>query len=143
MEQLTLDNIKVGDIAPTKFSIDLMADSIVEQVKEGNLQSLDVAIKMNAMEQLVKAVKERMSKDVIDELLKYPKGKAEVNGAAISIMETVKYDYTHLEEWNKLEAEIAILEEKQKEIEDYEKKYHRGDLPIKSSSTTFKVQLSK
>jgi hypothetical protein len=30
-----------------------------------------------------------------------------------------------------------------KEIEDKEKTYHKGDLPIKSVTSTFKIQLSK
>lgn len=139
----SLDTIKVGDITPTKFGIDLLAEGILEQVKEGTLNSLDVAVKMNAVEQFTKAVKEKLMADVLDELSKYPKGKAELNGATVSVMDSIKYDYSHLEEWAKLDEQIAILKEKQKEIEDTEKKYHRGDLPVKSASATFKVQLNK
>ncbi len=56
MENKSLTEIKVGEIAPTKFGLDLMACSISEQVADGNLNSLDVAIRMNAMEQLCKLV---------------------------------------------------------------------------------------
>lgn len=138
-----LTSLKVGEIAPTKAGLEDMANGIAEQVLEGNLNSLDVAIRMNAMEQLTKLVKEKIGGSVMDELGKYPKGKAEVFGASVSFMDSVKYDYSHLEGWQELEDQIKVLKEKQKEIEDYAKTYYKGDLPVKSATSTFKVQLSK
>jgi hypothetical protein len=141
--QHKLDDITVGEIRPTKFGLELMADSIAEQVLNGVISSLDVAIKMNAMEQLVKMVREKIGDAVLDELQKYPKGKAEIMGASVSIMETVKYDFSHLPGWSELDTQISELKEKQKEIEDHEKKYFKGNLPVKAASTTFKILLSK
>lgn len=141
--QHKLDEIKVGEIAPTKFGLELMADSIAEQVLNGEYNSLDVAIKMNAMEQLVKLVREKISESVLDELGKYPKGKAEINGASVSVMESIKYDFSHLPGWSELDSQIAELKEKQKSIEDHEKTYFKGNLPVKSASTTFKINLAK
>ncbi len=143
MENKKLTEIKVGEIAPTKFGLDLMASSISEQVADGNLNSLDVAIRMNAMEQLCKLVKEKIQDNVMDELYKRPKQKADVYGASISMMDSVKYDYSHIEEWAALERTIQSAKEKQKEIEEEEKKWRRGELPVKSATSTFKVQLSK
>jgi hypothetical protein len=133
----------VGDIAPTKFGIELMADAIKEQVDEGLLDPLEVAIKFNSLEQLVKSVKSRITENVLSELMKHPKGKAEVLGAVVSNMESVKYDFSDLPGWSELEEQILALRWKQKEIEDVEKEYHKGDLPIKSVTSTFKIQLSK
>lgn len=141
--QHKLNDITVGEIMPTKFGLELMADSIAEQVLNGDTSSLDVAVKMNAMEQLVKMVREKISGSVLDELLKYPKGKAEINGASVSVMETVKYDFSHLPGWAEMDAQITELKEKQKAIEDHEKTYFKGNLPVKSASTTFKILLSK
>ena len=143
MNSLKVNEIKVGDIAPTKFGIELMADAIQEQVNDGLLDPLEVAIKFNSLEQLVKSVKTRITENVLSELMKHPKGKAEVLGAVISNMESTKYDYTDLPGWLELEEQISTLKEKQKEIEDKEKTYHKGDLPIKSVTSTFKIQLSK
>ena len=143
MNSLKVNEIKVGDIAPTKFGIELMADSIKEQVDEGLLDPLEVAIKFNSLEQLVKSVKTRITANVLSELMKHPKGKAEVLGAVVSNMESVKYDFSDLPGWYELEEQIVLLKEKQKEIEDEEKEYHKGDLPIKSVTSTFKIQLSK
>jgi hypothetical protein len=143
MNSLKVNEIKVGDIAPTKFGIELMADSIKEQVDEGLLDPLEVAIKFNSLEQLVKSVKTRITANVLSELMKHPKGKAEVLGAVVSNMESVKYDFSDLPGWYELEEQILALRWKQKEIEDVEKEYHKGDLPIKSVTSTFKIQLSK
>lgn len=141
--QHKLNDITVGEIMPTKFGLELMADSIAEQVLNGDINSLDVAIKMNAMEQLVKLVKEKISGIVLDELGKYPKGKADINGASVSVMESIKYDFSHLPGWSELDTQITELKEKQKAIEDHEKTYFKGNLPVKSASTTFKILLSK
>ena len=143
MNSLTVNEIKVGDIAPTKFGIELLADSIQEQINDGTLDPLDVAIKFNSIEQLAKSVKTRITENVLAELVKHPKGKAEVLGATVSEMVTVKYDYSDLPGWNELEEQIKVLKDQQKEIEDKERTYFKGNLPIKSASSTFKIQLSK
>ena len=143
MNSLQVNDIKVGDIAPTKFGIELLADSIQEQINEGNLDPLEVAIKFNSIEQLAKSVKTRITDNVLAGLDHHPKRKAEVFGAVVSEMVSIKYDYSDLPGWSELEEQISLLKEKQKEIEDKEKTYHKGDLPIKSASSTFKIQLSK
>lgn len=143
MSYLKVNEIKVGDIAPTKFGIELMADAIQEQVNDGLLDPLEVAIKFNSLEQLVKSVKSRITENVLSELMKHPKGKAEVLGAVVSNMESIKYDFSDLAGWSELEEQIIALRLQQKEIEDVEKEYHKGDLPIKSVTSTFKIQLSK
>lgn len=140
---LKVNDLKVGDIAPTKFGIELLADSIQEEINEGNLDALEVAIKFNSIEQLANSVKSRIKDNVLTELTKHPKGKADILGATVSEMVTIKYDYSDLPGWLELEEQIKLLKEKQKEIEDKERTYHKGDLPIKSASSTFKIQLSK
>jgi hypothetical protein len=49
LEKINLDDIKVGEIAPTKFGLDLMAEAIAEQVKDGYINPLDAVIRLNAM----------------------------------------------------------------------------------------------
>jgi len=143
-EKLTkLDEIKVGEIMPTKFGLDLMAETVAEQVRDGNVNALGAVIRLNAMETFVKMVKEKISNEVMDELYKHPKQKAEINGVSISEMTSIKYDYSHLPGWTELDQQIAELTEKRKAIEEHEKTYHKGNLPIKSSSVTFKIQIPK
>ena len=138
-----LDEIKVGEIAPTKFGLDLMAETVAEQVRDGNVNALDAVIRLNAMETFVKMVKEKISTDVLDELYKHPKQKAEINGVSVSEMTSIKYDYSHLPGWSELDQQIAELTEKKKAIEDHEKTYNKGDLPVKSSTVTFKCVIPK
>lgn len=120
-----------------------MAETVAEQVRDGNVNALDAVIRLNAMETFVKMVKEKISTDVLDELYKHPKQKAEINGVSVSEMTSIKYDYSHLPGWSELDQQIAELTEKKKAIEDHEKTYHKGDLPIKSSTVTFKIQIPK
>lgn len=138
-----LDEIKVGEIAPTKFGLDLMAEAVAEQVRDGYVNALDAVIRLNAMDTFIKMVKEKISNDVLNELYKHPKQKAEINGVSVSEMTSIKYDYSHLPGWSELDQQIAELTEKRKAIEDHEKTYHKGDLPIKSSSVTFKINIPK
>lgn len=142
-KQTRLDEIKVGEIMPTKFGLDLMAEAVAEQIRDGNVNALEAVIRLNAMETFSKMVKEKISDNVMDELYKHPKQKAEINGVSVSEMTSIKYDYSHLPGWAELDNQIAELKEKQKAIEDHEKTYHKGNLPVKSSSVTFKIQIPK
>ena len=121
-----IDTVRVADIQPNKFSIDLLAETIAEGISTGQVEPLQVAVKMTAIESLVKAVREKIQGAVIDELGKYPKGKAEILGASVSQMESVKYDYSHIDGWQDLDEQIRELTERRKAIEDEEKKYRRG-----------------
>jgi archaellin len=140
---MNYNEIKIGDLNPTKQKLQVIADEIHAGVMDGNVNPLNIAITMNAMEQLIKMVKERIQSEVLHELGKYPKSKAELNGVTVSTMDTVKYDFSHVQGWQELEDQITILKEKQKAIEDHEKTYFKGDLPIKSATSTFKIQLPK
>ena len=138
-----IDDIQLRDVLPTKFSIDLMADTIAEEVRQGRTEPLTVAVKMTALESLVKAVREKIQPEVMDELGKHPMGKAEILGAAVSLFDSVKYDYYDVPGWRELDEQIRDLTEKRKAIEDREKKWRRGELPVLSATSTFKIQLAK
>lgn len=138
-----LNEITLGAITPTKMGVDLVAESIVEQVSNGHVNALELAIKFNALEQLCKAVKDKSQQYVIDELYKHPKQKAEIGGVSVALVDSVKYDFSHLPGWEEINEQISSLKESLKEIEDKEKEYHKGDLPIKSATTTFRINLPK
>lgn len=140
---MNLREINIIDRPLSKTDIQQIVDKLSDLVDEGFYNSIHVAIIMNSIEYLTKSVKEKIQNDVIDELYKYPKNKAEIHGATVSTMDSIKYDYSSIDGWQELENQIVILKQKQKEIEDTEKKYRRGELPIKSATSTFKVQLAK
>jgi hypothetical protein len=135
--------VSIIDKPLSKTDIEQIVNNVFDRVSDGTLNTLNLAIVMNSIEYLTKSVKEKIQSEVINELYKYPKNKADINGATVSAMDLVKYDYSSVDGWQELEDQIIILKQKQKELEENEKKYHRGDLPIKSATSTFKVQLAK
>jgi hypothetical protein len=130
-------------VVPTKYGISLLAETIAEQVKAGEQEPLAVAVRLNAIESLAKQARELIAEDCLAELGRHPKGKAELMGAAVQVVDLPKYDYSAEPGWAELEAQITELKAKQKEIEEAAKKYHRGDLPVKSCSTSIKINLAK
>lgn len=143
METRELAEIKIADIAPTKFGIEMMADAIAEETLGGKLDPLAVMVQMAALEQLTKAVKDRIAEAAKEQLFKHPKQVAEIAGAKLQAVDVLKYDYRHIPEW-KLENDIIIeATEKRKAIEEDEKKYRRGELPVLSVTQSLKVNLAK
>jgi hypothetical protein len=134
---------RVGDIQPTKYGIDLVAESIAEVVNGGHHDPLEVLVRLNAIETLCKSVRDKLSDTAQSELDKHPKGKADILGASISRMEVIRYDFSNIEGYAEIEAQIATLKDKLKEIEEEEKKWRRGELAVKSVTSTFKIQLAK
>lgn len=128
---------------PSKTAIAEIVDQFAQAIDDGHMLAIDVSVNIAALETLAKELRSRISENVISELFNHPKQKAEIKGAVVSIMETVKYDFSHIDEWSVLEGIIQQSREKQKEIEEEEKKWRRGELPVKSAATTFKIQLSK
>ena len=128
---------------PSKENIGKLVESFRQQIDDGNMNPLSVAVSMAALETLVKELRVVISGYVMDEVAKYPKGKADHLGASVSVVDTIRHDFSHIEAWSDLEAVIVAARENQKKIEEEEKKWRRGELPVKTSSSTFKVQLPK
>ena len=143
METKELSEIKIADIAPTKFGIDMMADAIAEETLAGKLDPLAVMVQMAALEQLTKAVREKIAEAAKEQLYKHPKQVAEILGAKVQAVDLPKYDYRHVPEWETLTGVITEYTTRRKEIEDDEKKYRRGELPVLSVSQSIKVNLAK
>jgi hypothetical protein len=143
LETRELSEIKIADIAPTKFGIDMMADAIAEETLAGKLDPLSVMVQMAALEQLTKAVREKIAEAAKEQLYKHPKQVAEILGAKVQAVDLPKYDYRHVDGWFELSDTISALTEKRKAIEEDEKKYRRGELPVLSVSQSIKVNLAK
>ena len=143
METKELSEIKIADIAPTKFGIDMMADAIAEETLAGKLDPLSVMVQMAALEQLTKAVREKIAEAAKEQLYKHPKQVAEILGAKVQAVDLPKYDYRHVPEWETLTGVITEYTTRRKEIEEEEKKYRRGELPVLSVSQSIKVNLAK
>lgn len=128
---------------PTKTAIDLFAESVSEQINNGEIDPVVAHFQCSVVENYVKSVRDKISGSVIDGLMKWPKMTAEMDGAKISAVDVTRFDFSHLPEWAQLEQTITTARERQKEIEEEEKKWRRGELPIKGTTTSIRVQLSK
>jgi hypothetical protein len=127
----------------SKSAIENIATTVNEAIESGLYNSLEIALKFKALEEVCKAVKDKAMPHIIDELYKHPKQTAEILGSKVSIMDTIKYDYSHIPEWAAAEEQRTHYAEQQKVIEETEKKWRRAELPIKSSTTTYKIILPK
>jgi hypothetical protein len=127
----------------SKTAIENIANTVHEAIESGLYNSLEIALKFKALEEVCKLVKDKAMPFIIDELYKHPKQTAEVFGSKVSIMDTIKYDYSHLPEWAAAEEQRLHFVEQQKVIEETEKKWRRAELPIKYASTTYKIILPK
>lgn len=127
----------------TKTAIELFAESVAEQVNDGQIDPVTAHFQCSVVESYIKSVREKISEAVIDGLMKYPKATAEIDGSKISAVDVTRFDFSHIQEWADLEHLIQVAKEKQKAIEEEEKKWRRGELPIKGTATQIRVQLSK
>lgn len=137
------NDYRIGDIVPTKANIALTAQHIANQVIDGYTDTLKAYVSLKAIEEVAKSAQELCKASALDAVAGYPKSKANVLGADIAPLESYKYDYSHIPEWKELEEQISELKARQKEIEDTEKKFRRGELPIKSYVSTIKITLAK
>jgi hypothetical protein len=134
---------QIADIVPTKTNISAMAANIAAQVQDGYADVLKAIVSLKAIEEVAKEAQVLCRESAIDAIACYPKSKANVLGADIAPFESYKYDYSHITEWSELEEQIVELKSRQKEIEDTEKKFRRGEIPIKSYTSTIKITLAK
>ena len=127
----------------SKTAIENIATTVHEAIESGLYNPLEIALKFKTLEEVCKLVKDKSMTNIIDELYKYPKQTADLYGCKISIMDTIKYDYSHIQEWAELEKQREHIATMMKVLEDTEKKWRRAELPVKSSTSTYKIILNK
>jgi len=62
---------------PSKENITKLVESFRQQIDDGNMNALSVAVSIAALETLVKELRAVISGYVMDEVAKYPKSKAD------------------------------------------------------------------
>jgi predicted heme/steroid binding protein len=148
--ELQLQNLK-----PTKSDIKIASDILIQQVDNGEVNAIDVALQLKVIEEFVKDARERLNKYTIDELYKHQGGKVNIYDAKIETAETgVKYDYSGDSTWTELRAKSDELTSAPKQREDLLKKIPAGHTlvdengeaaigPTKTSTTSYKITLAK
>lgn len=149
--------ISVINLTPTtKEQAETFATKLIDEVMRGDVNPLELHVKMNAMQKSLDIVKKAIADQVLSEASKYGAKKFETMGAEIAICELgTKYNFENCgdSEWEKINNEINELQEKKKERENFLKTItpsvkvadaNTGEMinpPIKSSTTGIKVTL--
>ena len=130
MEALSLLN----NTPITKAGVEDIVNSAVEDILSDKQDPLIIAIKLKAMEDIVKAI--RANQDVKDFTLdtaeKNGSKSFDLGGARITIAETNKYDYSVDAYWRKLVDEIEL---KTKHRKNREKLLQDLDSPVADPET--------
>ncbi len=154
MNDLFIPKVELSTIEPSKFSIEMLKSQIVTHFMETGDSPLELLVKSEAVIQLLDGIRADLKEVVIEELSKYPQGKAEVLGSELSKMESgIKYIYDQDYTWCKLNDEI---ESRKFALKEREKMLRSINLPMvdpetgevvhpatKISTTTFKISLKK
>jgi hypothetical protein len=152
--EIFLPKVELSTYEPSKFNNELIKTTIVEHFKETGDSPLETLVRMDAIAQLFDGVRGELRDMVVDELAKYPGGKAEILGSEISKIESgVKYIYDQDYNWTKLNNEVESLKYALKEREKMLRMItspmvdpETGEMvhpAPKISTTTFKISLKK
>lgn len=154
MNDLFIPKVELSTIEPSKFSVEMLKSQIVTHFMETGESPLELLVKSEAVIQLLDGIRADLKEVVIEELSKYPQGKAEVLGSELSKMESgIKYIYDQDYTWCKLNDEI---ESRKFALKEREKMLRSITAPMvdpetgevvhpatKISTTTFKISLKK
>ena len=108
-------NLSVG--LPSKENIYQVSQDMVQKVLDGEINALEMAVKLSAMEAIIATIKEGIAENVLAELDK-EQGKTVVMGAKIQRKETgTTYDYSGTPIINELKAQEKTIADRRKAIE--------------------------
>ena len=102
----------------SKEQIAVFVNSAVDQILSGQVNSLEAALYLKAMEDVVKGIRE--NKDVKESIrfdLLESDGKATIGNATIAIVDRSVYDYSVDLHWSDLDKQIKKLSELRKSRE--------------------------
>lgn len=109
----------INEIPSNKAGIKLFADAVVMGVMNGEADPLEVRAKIDAIEKIIKTVKDDQAfKDaVLDHADQWGEKTFEHNGIKFTKAESAKYDYSEDEIWEELRAEELSVSQRRKSEE--------------------------
>ncbi len=156
----TMTTLSVINLLPsTKESIELFVYKIVNEVKNGNVNALEILAQLKKFEKASDQISTQIKENALTEHAKYSEKQVALYGCKIERGENgTKYDYSACgdPEWNELDEEIKKLSEKKKSREAFLKNVskpmaftdeHTGgetvliNPPIKTSVTGLKFSI--
>lgn len=117
MEQDVTKPLAISISTPSKTRISQVATNIIDQCRNGEIDALELIVKVSALEKILEIIREGVAENVLKELNKY-QGKTSKLGAQVIQKELgVKYDYSESEAWKAVKEMEDKLSTKRKEIE--------------------------
>ncbi len=133
----------------TRMVMERIAKNVIEQAEYGETDPAKVWIKLDFIIKALTLAKTNLTPTALEELIKYEKDQ-KLLGVSISVKETVKYDYSHNDEWKRLNDEQKVIESDMKAAYKSNKKLlddETGEIvtpaKIKSASTSITPKYSK
>jgi len=145
---------QIQSLPASKADIQLFVDTTIDRIIAGELDPLQIAPFLKAMEDIVKGIRD--DKDVknimIGMIEEQDEKKVKVNGATISIVETGRLDYSGDPVWDgirKEEERCATIRKQREEVLktvtfEFPDPVNKGMLlkpPVKNYSQTIRVNL--
>lgn len=131
-------------VVPSKSEIAEASAKLVERVTEGYMNPLLAYGQLTALEETIKAAKERIKSEALDEAERYEAGGRQLFGAygcEFQVTEVgVKYDYSQNEYWRQLKEQVDVANA---ELKGHETTLKGLGQYSKTSTTSVKVVLKK
>lgn len=108
--------------ATTQTQIDVFSDQLIESVKQGEVNPLEVLIQLRAFEKVTKRVLEEIKDELLTASAKYPETRIELYGSVIEKAELgTKYDYSVCNDpvFERLEVDANTSTERMKSRQEF------------------------
>ena len=152
MQSQEIEVKEITKLTPTKTNVLVVAKEMTEPILNGDVDAIEFSVRcqfgIDCLTQAMKIAKENSLTNF--------SGKASILGATVESAETgVKYDYSTNETWKSIEAELAPILARKKDIEDKIKMATKIGADIlqddeivaspvtKTSTTSLKITLGK
>jgi hypothetical protein len=122
MEQISKPSELLGLMASTSTQINVFSDSIIQAVQGGELNPLDVAVQLKAMELASERIRKETKVELLNEVSKYPEKSFTYNGNTITKAEHgTKYCFDKCgdPEWEMLNQQKESIARSMKEREEF------------------------
>lgn len=123
MNQLPDNPASALNLMPsTAGEVARFSKSLIESVKSGQLNPLELVVQLHALTKVYELVREEIEDNILKEAEKYPEKVIERYGARIEKAEVgVKYDYSTSRDpvWEGLASEVMMYTERRKEREEF------------------------
>lgn len=123
MNQLPDNPASALNLMPsTSEEVSRFSKSLIESVKSGQLNPLELVVQLHALTKVYELVREEIEENILKEAEKYPEKVIERYGARIEKAEVgVRYDYSTSRDpaWEQLDSETKSLTERKKQREEF------------------------